>query len=101
MSLIVDSVAPFTLRVVVDSDDFDLSTASAVSVDVKKPDGSMETWAASITASSTAQLTMEHTFLAGDLDAAGTYTIEPMVTLPAGTISMDSRGVFSVREKFA
>jgi hypothetical protein len=59
----------------------DISAATARSIEVRKPDGSTTSWAA--TADGTTGI--KYTSLAGTFDQAGDYELQAVVTLPAGT----------------
>ena len=58
----------------------DISTATARSIEVRKPNGESVTWPAS--ASGTTAIT--YTILDGDLDVAGSWTLQAHVTLSTG-----------------
>jgi hypothetical protein len=60
----------------------DLSNALALQLNVKKPDGTLATWLASAYAFSSMQNTgIIYTTVDGDFDQAGTYEIQPSITL--------------------
>lgn len=59
----------------------DISTASARSIEVRKPDKSTVTWSASASGTTAIQFTT----LAGTLDMPGTWRLQAKVTLPSGT----------------
>lgn len=64
----------------------DLSTVSAVSLIVRDPNGVERTWSATVSGSSTAQLTATHSFAAdgSDVPVATEYRIMPHLTVPGG-----------------
>ncbi len=58
-----------------------ISTATARSIAVRKPDGSSTSWAAVGEGTDS----IKHTSLAGTFDQAGDYQLQAVVTLPSGT----------------
>lgn len=58
----------------------DISAASARSIEVKKPDGSVVSWAAVLVGANA----MSYTSLLGTFDQAGTWKLQAKVTLPSG-----------------
>lgn len=76
------------LEMVITQDDsgLDLSTVTGAVFNVRRADGTTTTWSAVITQQSTTQLTLTHVLQAGDcpVGVAGIYSIEPMLTVPAG-----------------
>lgn len=86
IKVIAGEVAPagFTCDVTVPS--IDMTTVTAVSLEVQKPDGTTTTWTASISTSSTSSLTYLHTFATGEITTAGDYRVVAVLTVPAGTV---------------
>lgn len=68
-----------------DADTFDFMTVSAASMKITKPDGTKVVWSTGLTAQSSAGLTARHSFVAGDLDQAGTYRVWLLMTVPGGS----------------
>lgn len=58
----------------------DISSASARSIEVRKPDGTLTTWSA--VASGTTAIRFDS--LAGTFDQAGVWRVQAKVTLPSG-----------------
>jgi hypothetical protein len=58
----------------------DISAATARAIDVRKPDGSTTSWAASASGTNSVAFTT----LAGTLDQAGEWRLQSSVTLPSG-----------------
>lgn len=58
----------------------DISTATVRAIDVRKPDGTTTSWAASASGSNSVSFTT----LAGTLDQAGEWRLQANVTLPSG-----------------
>lgn len=58
----------------------DISAASARSIEVRKPDGSTATWAASASGTNS----VAYVTLADTLDQAGEWRLQSNVTLPSG-----------------
>jgi hypothetical protein len=56
-----------------------ISTATSVAFSILKPDGTTETWEAEIYADNYLRYATQE----GDLDQAGTYKIQPLITLLA------------------
>jgi hypothetical protein len=63
----------------------DLSTVSAVTLHVMRPDGTSSDWATSLSAQSPTSVTATHVFAAADVPVPGKLTIEPRMTVPGGT----------------
>lgn len=63
----------------------DLSTVSVASLKVKKPDGTLATWAVLVTNQTSTTLRLTHSYVTGDVDQAGTYYVYAQLTIPAGT----------------
>ena len=57
-----------------------LTTATGQSLKVRKPNGAEVVWTATIATNS-----LRHTIIAGDVDIAGTYLIQPYLTLSGWT----------------
>ena len=103
----VGARAPEDLIVIIDQDFADvplaMTTVTAVSFDVTKPDGSTTAWSATISEAIPTQLTATHTFDVGGLEVAvaGRYVLVPQLTVPAGMrraqpINLTVRSVTSV-----
>jgi len=76
-------VGDYGLPVEVETLDNDLSTATAYYLSALKPDGdTVRLPAAGNCTKSGTKLT--YTFLAGDLDTAGTWWVQPVITYPSG-----------------
>lgn len=101
MSVIVDSVAPVTLRLVVRrqaGDATDFTTISAASISARKPrllPNSDEayvyvTWTPTLTYISESVIYLIYAFAAGAIDRIGTYSLSASLTVPAGTIPCDA-----------
>lgn len=74
----------------------DISAATARSIDVKKPDGSIVSWSA--VASGTTAIRFDT--VAGTLDKGGTWKVQARVTLPTGDWS-GATAEFDVFERFS
>lgn len=66
----------------------DLSTVTAATFSVEKPDGTIVSWAAARSAQTATTLTLTYTFASSGLDVAipGPYAIVVTLTIPAGTV---------------
>lgn len=73
----------------------DITTATAQSISVRKPDGTSETWTATIVDSNYVQ----HATIAGDLNQAGTHLVQAVVTLD-GVIRRGNTAEFYVYPQF-
>jgi hypothetical protein len=85
----VGVVAPSTLTINVakGNSSVDLSTVTAVSLDVTKPGTNVPTtWAASITTQTATTLRASHTFASGELDLSGCYKFVVLMAVPSGTV---------------
>lgn len=58
----------------------DISSATARTIEVKKPDGSTTTW----TASASGTTAISYTSVSGTFDVAGEWRLQAKVTLPSG-----------------
>jgi len=77
------------LEVLSDGVDPDLTTVSAVSLEITRPgspDLEEEIWTASITAASTEQLLLEHDWAESDVDRVGVYRVMMVLTVPGGEL---------------
>lgn len=88
----LNAVTPYTLTYVLTSSTFDLSTASAASFLVRRPDGSLDTWTAVISAPAVGSVTLTRTFLGStgpgdeaDVARIGDYQLYPSVVLAGPT----------------
>ena len=81
------AVAPESLRVTVESgeSDLDLTTVTAASLSVRKPDGTTTTWTVAITDQEEGSLVLTHAFSSGDLPDTGGYVVVALLTVPGGT----------------
>lgn len=91
-SIHVDAVAPNSLFVDITPSDLlpDLTVVTAVAIDVLKPVGGQMTevhWTATRSLQTATTLRASHVFVAGDLDAVGTYSFVVLMTLPGGTVT--------------
>lgn len=73
----------------------DVSSATVRSIEVRKPDGSTTSWAASASGANSVAFTT----LAGTLDQAGEWWLQAKVTLPTGvwrgeSVALDVAEVF-------
>lgn len=98
----VGAVDPYSLIYVVTSDDpdFDLSTVTAAAFSVRRrSDEAPVSWTAALSGASATEITLTHTFEAGDLTVAGLYTFIPILTTPSGNFYVASRTI-KVRDPF-
>ncbi len=66
------------------SQPFDLTSVTAASVRVLRPDGRVATWAVDIVAQTAELLTLRHTFALDDVYLGGQYRVSVDMTVPAG-----------------
>lgn len=64
----------------------DLTTGTAFSVGVRRPDASIATWTGVIVASTPSEMIAQYALQAGDLTVTGAYQLQPRVTVPAGSV---------------
>lgn len=85
----VGMLAPYALRFTgtPGTDAYDLSTVTAALFKVKKPNGTIASWTATLSAQSSSSVLIAHAYQAGDLDQAGCYTYWVEATVPSGTIN--------------
>lgn len=62
----------------------DLSTVTAATLSVKYPDGTVHSWATTISAQSALTITLVHVFVAGDTDLVGNYELVALLTNSLG-----------------
>lgn len=86
MTLYLDALNPESVQVVVSAGQsgVDLSTVTAATFAVRKPDGSSASWSCVVTDKTAAGATLTHPFDSGDVDLIGIYTLVPTLTVPAG-----------------
>lgn len=86
--LYVGIVAPKTYAVdfVQGASSLDMTTISAATFEIRKPDGTTTSWTAALSNQTTNTLTMTHTFSAApsELDKAGTWHFYAKYTIPGG-----------------
>jgi len=86
-SLLVGPKAPEALRVTLRAGNSGVSMLDVVScsLSVRKPDGSVETWATTLSGASLASCVATHIFDAGGIEAAlaGSYVVSPTVMVGA------------------
>jgi hypothetical protein len=99
----LDPVAPeaFVLNLVPGTSGVDLSTVTAASFIVRKPDGAETTWTVTRTNATASTLTCTHVFVAGDVDIAGEFVVYAKLTIPSGFVRsapqhLTARGRFEV-----
>lgn len=84
----VGIVAPQTYAVSFSSPvgGLDLSTVSAISIEIRKPDGSETSWSTAISGASATAATATHSFSAApsELDQAGTWHLRAKMTVAGG-----------------
>lgn len=99
-----NSVAPYALQMVVSQGlgqpTVDLTTVSAAVFKMKRPDGSVVTWTATLSAASQTSLTLTYLYAAGDLVQLGQWTAVANMTVPGGTVKSDPMS-FTVVDEFA
>lgn len=83
-STLVGPKAPEALKVTLLAGDsgIDMTTVTAVSLDVVRPDGATATWTTVLSGATTLQVIATHVFDAGGLEASlpGSYLIKPQIT---------------------
>ena len=98
----LNALSPYALRYTVTSDDaaFDLSTVSAATFEVKRPDGSITSWAGlALQNVSAISIDLVRVFVSGDVDLPGLYAIEPRMTTPSGEFIAAVK-ILKVRDAF-
>lgn len=81
--------APASITLIFNNPTFgpDLTTVSAITLNVTRRDGTATTWAMTIVSSTPNQLTAQYTFTGGtEITTAGMYYLAPVLTIPGGTI---------------
>lgn len=85
----VGAVPPEALKVTIKQGEsgLDLTTASAVSLFVRKPSGAEQTWTCAIQSSTTSVLVVTAVYSGGYLDEVGEYRAKPVLTVPGGAVN--------------
>jgi hypothetical protein len=81
------AVAPYALTFTVTSPDpatFDLSTATAAELRVKRENGSADVWPCTLSGLTTTTAILTHIFAVGDVPDIETVVLTPVVTTPSG-----------------
>lgn len=88
MTTYVGAVAPEAMlcRMVSGQSGLDLTTATGGSFRVKKPDGTIVTWSATLSAATATSVLMTYLYQAGDLDLAGKYIVVPKLAFVSGSV---------------
>lgn len=87
----VNDIGTKLLIIVYDGDDIvDLSAATAMSINIKKPDGTILTKTAELDTDGT-DGGMRYYTLEGDFDVAGAYSIQGIVNIAGGTFHTDTQ----------
>lgn len=89
-----------SLEVTSDGIDPDLSTVTAITLEVTKPgspDLDEEIWTTDITAQSAEQVLFEHPFLVTDLDRVGVYRVFVLLAIPGDPRRVDAPCFFRAR----
>lgn len=63
----------------------DLTTVSAATIKVRRPDGTTAVWPASLSNQTTTTLRLTHLFSPGDVDQVGNWFAVAYLTVPGGT----------------
>lgn len=88
---------PCALKQTINADDTasvtDLTTVTAVTLLVRRADGSTAQWSAQIVSVTPGQLTYQYPFAAGggDCPVVGAYMVAPSLTVPGGTVPCYAR----------
>jgi len=74
----------------------DLADASSVRFDVKKPNGTLATWTATLYTAGGSVSEARYTTVAGDFDQPGTYSLHALVTRADGFAVPGNEALFLV-----
>lgn len=88
------------LEVTSDGIDPDLSTVTAITLEITKPgspDLDEEIWTTNITAQSAEQILFEHPFLVTDLDRVGVYRVFVVLAVPGPDRRVDEPCYFGAK----
>lgn len=73
----------------------DLTTVTAISLNVVRRDGTTTSWACEILSSTARELVARYTFTgSGELTTSGAYILGPQLTLPGGAVPAESIALF-------
>lgn len=78
---------------------FALTTATAASFLVYKPNKQEVEWTCSMSNVTTSRMVISHPYAAGDIDLEGQYVVRAKITFPAGDILLPPQA-FTVRSRF-
>lgn len=85
MSVPIGVVSPFAIEYTLSTGGhFSGASATAGRLRVRKPDASTETWTCTLSGATATEVVLTHTYDAGDVDQAGTYSVVAEVEV-AGT----------------
>jgi hypothetical protein len=77
--------------------DSDISAASGVWMETKKPDGvTIEVWGSAVVSG----IYVVHTVESGDFDQAGQYSVQPYIALSGGWSGYGETSIFEIHKKF-
>lgn len=87
-SINIGATAPESYVMVVSAGNsgIDLSTVTAVSLKVKRYDGSLTTWAATRSEQTATSIKLTHVMALIDLTTPGQYIVTGILTVPSGTV---------------
>jgi len=94
-----DAVAPEALKVTIrtSASGLDLTTVTAVTLNVRKPSGTESTWTGAIQSATAATLIVSFVYLPGHLDEVGDYRTKPVLAVPGGSVNCKAFS-FSVKD---
>jgi len=72
----------------------DLTTTSAVNLNVVRRDGSTATWACTIVSATQSELVAQYTFTGLELNTTGAYQLQPLLTVPGGLVPSKGMTLF-------
>ena len=74
----------------------DLSTVTAAVLQAQRPDGTVVTWAATLSNKTTTTITVSHVYASdgSDLNQQGVWSVFAQLTLPGGSIDSDPIPLF-------
>jgi hypothetical protein len=101
MTVYVGDVAPCFVRLEISADGVnpDLSTLSAGTIEVLRPDGSTALWTAVVSMKTPSLARLDHVLAEGDVPMSGLYTLRGLYTLSIGGTPRTTNGELLVLAK--
>lgn len=89
----LNPVAPevYASDIVPGTSGIDLSTVTAATFSVRKPDETELSWTTTLSNQTSTTLTLTHAYVTGDVDIPGRYLVFALLTMPSGTVRTSTK----------